>query len=343
MKNYLNLVLAGYYESSQFFSDYLIREQKKAERDDFIEDVEFFKKCDEIVSVFKLELDKSLNERKKDLERAISIEKETGNSENLKNIMQELQALSLDNFTVHLHSISKGDFSGHLWNEQVIYIENCITNAGRYIHYLKCKRCEFIIMNDYKLTEYDTLYENLISYKFSFSFIKKKLSQEESIEFANKFLDFLSRLEQKQSLSKHKLLINVISNGVVKNVKTELLEQSPISLSASENKKNKSSEKKKIGYKYYALLYWMELNANGKTPPRNYEGEFVRSEIQDIGIGKGCGKGQEFYRAFIRIPDYLNSHKVLKSNFGEDWKETITTLSENDEKIIKYIEKQYPE
>lgn len=102
--------------------------------------------------------------------------------------------------------------------------------------------------------------------------------------------------------------------------------------------------KKKVGHKYYSLLYWIELNANGKTPPMNLEGEFIRSEIEKIGTKKiGKGTGQEFYRAFERLKKDLNNTLQLKNNFGDNWKQTIIDLSNNDEKIIEYIAKQYPE
>jgi len=130
-------------------------------------------------------------------------------------------------------------------------------------------------------------------------------------------------------------------NGLLHSILT-LSDQLNIDVFEAEKFQQNVSEKptkKKIGYKYYSLLYWMELNANGESPPMNFEGDFIREEIEAEGRKKKCGKGQHFYREFRNIKEDLNN---LDHEFGKDWKETIIQLSNNDSKIIDYIEKQYP-
>lgn len=98
-------------------------------------------------------------------------------------------------------------------------------------------------------------------------------------------------------------------------------------------------EPKKPAEKWYALLYWIELNANGEQPPKNSEGAFIKSEIEAI-RKKVTGKsGQSFYRAFIGID--LNNEKSIKLSFGKEWKKQIIELSKNNSKIIDYIQSKY--
>jgi hypothetical protein len=99
------------------------------------------------------------------------------------------------------------------------------------------------------------------------------------------------------------------------------------------------NEPKKLAEKWFALLYWIELNVNGKQPPKNSEGAFIKSEIEAI-RKKITGKsGQSFYRAFINID--LNNEKSIKVSFGKEWQKKIIELSEKNPKIIDYIQSKY--
>lgn len=129
----------------------------------------------------------------------------------------------------------------------------------------------------------------------------------------------------------------------IENTKTEQLlfqltitePQQPETSKLDEVKK----EPKKLAEKWFALLYWIELNANGEQPPKNSEGAFIKSEIEAI-RNKTTGKsGQSFYRAFIGID--LNNEKSIKTSFGKEWKKQIVELSENNPKIINYIQSKY--
>lgn len=105
------------------------------------------------------------------------------------------------------------------------------------------------------------------------------------------------------------------------------------------NKVNDISEPKKTHEKWFALLYWIELMATGKQPPRSIEGTFVKSKIQQIGSNYTGTSGQSFYKSFIEID--LNNQKLLNNNFGQDWKSNIIKLSNNNPIIIEYINSKY--
>jgi hypothetical protein len=96
---------------------------------------------------------------------------------------------------------------------------------------------------------------------------------------------------------------------------------------------------KQLPEKWYALLYWIQLTANGKLPPISREGTYIKKELEKIGREKTNKSGQGFYRSFIEID--LNNTKVLKNSYGDDWKKIIIELSDNDPMVKKYIESKY--
>lgn len=95
----------------------------------------------------------------------------------------------------------------------------------------------------------------------------------------------------------------------------------------------------KIPDKWYALLYWFELMANGEKPPKKIGGNFNKSKIKEIGITKCKNSGEYFYKSFKDID--ISNQMHLKAQFGTDWKEEVKKLSNNNTKISKYIEKNY--
>jgi len=96
---------------------------------------------------------------------------------------------------------------------------------------------------------------------------------------------------------------------------------------------------KKLPEKWYALLYWIELSANGQQPPKSREGDFIKRDIEEY-REKITGKsGQSFYRSFIEID--LNNALLLKNSFGSDWKNEIINLSNNNPLVIEYIKSKY--
>lgn len=116
------------------------------------------------------------------------------------------------------------------------------------------------------------------------------------------------------------------------NVQTEKLND----IIKIENKKEK-----KLPEKWYALLYLLELKATNSKPPTNFEGSFVRSEIEEIGSKRTGSTGQNFYRQTLIINDIINNNSLLVGMFNNKWKETIIKLSNNDKIVIDYLEKNY--
>lgn len=98
---------------------------------------------------------------------------------------------------------------------------------------------------------------------------------------------------------------------------------------------------KKLSEKWHALLYLLELKASNSKPPINHEGSFIKSAIEEIGKKRTGTTGQSFYRQTLIINDLINNSSLLVGTFGNNWKETIITLSNNDQIIIDYIENNY--
>ena len=105
--------------------------------------------------------------------------------------------------------------------------------------------------------------------------------------------------------------------------------------------KEEEKDLKKLSEKWYALLYWMKLKANGELPPINSEGAFIKSKLETIGKEMSGKKGQGFYRAFIDIANDLDNVSLLNKRFPLDWREKIISLSDNDKIVENYINIKY--
>ena len=94
---------------------------------------------------------------------------------------------------------------------------------------------------------------------------------------------------------------------------------------------------KKIGDKWHALLYLIEIEVYQKKIPTNVEGAFIKSEIEQIGKDRCKNSGQGFYRQVRDLKGNIKDDKSVKRLFNDGWKTVIIELSNNDENIIKYL------
>ncbi len=98
---------------------------------------------------------------------------------------------------------------------------------------------------------------------------------------------------------------------------------------------------KKIAEKWNALLYLLELEVNNLKLPINSEGNFIKSEIEEIGRNITGSTGQSFYRHISSTIDILKDNDKLDRTFGKDWKDKVINLSNNNKSIIHYLDKNY--
>ena len=104
-----------------------------------------------------------------------------------------------------------------------------------------------------------------------------------------------------------------------------------------------TSEKptKKIGDKWYALLYLIEVEVYKKQIPTSADGTFIRTELEEIGKDRCENSGQGFYRNVRDLKDVFKDKNKLKKVLNDDWITVIIELSKNDKKIINYLKKNY--
>jgi hypothetical protein len=98
---------------------------------------------------------------------------------------------------------------------------------------------------------------------------------------------------------------------------------------------------KKISDKWYALLYLIEVEVYKKEIPTNFEGAFIKSEIEEIGKQRCKNLGQGFYRQVRDLKGNINNNISVKRLFNDNWKDVIIDLPNNDENIIKYLDTYY--
>jgi hypothetical protein len=98
---------------------------------------------------------------------------------------------------------------------------------------------------------------------------------------------------------------------------------------------------KKISDKWHALLYLIEVEVHKKKIPTNNDGDFIKSQLEEIGRQRCKNSGQGFYRQVRDLKDNINSNIGIKRLFNDDWVDVIIELSKNDKKIIKYLNKNY--
>lgn len=108
---------------------------------------------------------------------------------------------------------------------------------------------------------------------------------------------------------------------------------------------NSSPEKIKLTVEDCALAYYIEQNAKGKIPiPASLQSEVKRKGEQYLKQKKDVkGKsGSTFakkYREVYAIDH--NRENDLNAKFGDNWKEKVLILTDNNDKVANYLEKKY--
>lgn len=95
---------------------------------------------------------------------------------------------------------------------------------------------------------------------------------------------------------------------------------------------------KKIPEKWHALLYLLEIQATNGKIPVNSEGDLIKKEIEEIGKQIISGStGQSFYRNVQKFRADIKDLKKIDRMFPDNWRDTIISLSNNNEIIIEYL------
>lgn len=129
MINFLQLVLKGYWYEQNYFPEFLIRELKKAEKEDY-EVKEFFSRCFDVVEGFRKELDRKKFEEKNFIFNALNNYKEPEkHQDEISKGYQDMKNLSRKDFSVDLFNYTNGEILGTLYYDDLFELEFLIFEA----------------------------------------------------------------------------------------------------------------------------------------------------------------------------------------------------------------------
>jgi hypothetical protein len=157
-------------------------------------------------------------------------------------------------------------------------------------------------------------------------------------------LEILIKTEKEKRFDAIQKFLNISTNLNRDNfLKKKSAQKKPITIISINNRELKPiSKPKKISEKWHAILYLLELQATNASPPENSEGCLIKDKIEEIGRQRIKGStGQSFYRNVLKFRLDIKNKKPLKNILAEDWKEKIISLSNNNQIIIDYLEKNY--
>lgn len=128
-KNYLNLVLKGLTQNREHLSNFIYRESKKAELE-FIYNDEFYNGLNNIIKSLETNIICQYNESVKEF----SILRGLCNDD------LEGQKPNKDDFSVHLQSLTQGQFLGQLYKNDLEYLKRSIIKAKLTVYKLEADR-----------------------------------------------------------------------------------------------------------------------------------------------------------------------------------------------------------
>lgn len=156
----------------------------------------------------------------------------------------------------------------------------------------------------------------------------KSIPEADKMKF---FQMMLPKIKEQFSSLKEKHYNNEISNFLNKDILTSITKSEQTSIPKT----------RKIADKWHALLYLLEVEVYKKQIPTNFEGAFIKSQIEEIGKQRCKNSGQGFYRQVRDLKDNIGNNIDVKRLFNDNWKSVIIELSNDDEMIIKHLETYY--
>jgi hypothetical protein len=181
-------------------------------------------------------------------------------------------------------------------------------------------------------------------FKKSEDLFKKMIAELRELGEKEEELELLIKTEKEKRFDAIQKELNISTNFNRDNfLKKKSVQKKPITIISFNNKELKPiSKPKKMSEKWHAILYLLELQAMNASPPENSEGCLIKDKIEEIGRQRIKGStGQSFYRNVLKFRLDIMNKKPLKNILAEDWKEKIISLSNNNQIIIGYLEKNY--
>jgi hypothetical protein len=125
---FTDILLNGFFDDASLLKEYLIRNQKNAEKETFITQQEFYKRCYDIITNFENKIDYKFYERQNDLYMIADL-KESENKPFEKFII-EAEELSKQSFPINLPALTNGRLIGKLYFNDIQYIKNILNEIN---------------------------------------------------------------------------------------------------------------------------------------------------------------------------------------------------------------------
>ena len=116
---YLKIILEGYINNKQFLSEHFYREFKNAEKN-HVGIIEFGTGLKEVQEFFLNDLKRQYNDRLEELSIIKGLLKKEGKP------IDDLEVPEIANFSVHLSSVTKNNYIGHLWLNDLDIINDAL-------------------------------------------------------------------------------------------------------------------------------------------------------------------------------------------------------------------------
>lgn len=169
---YTDMILNGFFADENLLKSYLIRKQKEVERENFVTEPEFIKRCYNALLLFENDIENQYLERK---EKSKLIEK-----------------TSRENFYVQLSSFTDNKFKGELWHNQIQYIKKCIDEISNHSATID------IAIQDLDVEKY-----------LNFVFSHKSISRESK---KNAILKLIEDTKSEKTISTYRIWIDYVFN-----------------------------------------------------------------------------------------------------------------------------------
>lgn len=185
-------------------------------------------------------------------------------------------------------------------------------------------------------------YERIISNRlFKENELLDSIDGELHLKFPIPSLISVDEIELQNHITSVDLILDFIEVKLsTKNFQISTQKTNPVLLTEVPNEQPDKSLQKPTE-KWYALLYLLELKSVGAKPPTNQEGNFIKTDIEEIGRQKSGRKGQGFYRKVLNYIETVKSNDAIEKSFGKEWKSKIFSIAPKNLTLKNYIENNY--
>tara|TARA_R110002126_G_scaffold155253_1_gene302278 strand:+ start:403 stop:1080 length:678 start_codon:yes stop_codon:yes gene_type:complete len=121
---FIDVLLNGFFDDASLLKEYLIRNQKNAEKETFVTQQEFYKRCYNIITILESKIDYDFSKRQNELYMIADLRE----SENkpFEKFIVEAEELSKKSFSLNLLTLTNGRLIGKLYFNDIQYIKNIL-------------------------------------------------------------------------------------------------------------------------------------------------------------------------------------------------------------------------